>query len=60
MANTQYADLLKMQLVRVVGHIIGPEHDVIVVVKNTMDNLNLTYRVSVTDFLSSRFEEVQA
>lgn len=60
MAKIQYADLLKTQLVRVVGHIIGPEHEIIVVVKNTMDNLNLTYRVSVTDFLSSRFEEASA
>jgi hypothetical protein len=53
-----YADSDRMQLVRVIGHKIGPEHEVIVVVKNTMDNINNQYQVSINDFLSPRFMEV--
>jgi hypothetical protein len=56
--KTTYADSDRMQLVRVIGHKIGPEHEVIVVVKNTMDNINNQYQVSINDFLSPRFMEV--
>jgi|WetSurMetagenome_2_1015567.scaffolds.fasta_scaffold439459_2 hypothetical protein len=59
MTPSTYADLERMQLVRIIGHRIGPEHEVIVVVKNTMENINNQYQVSITDFLSPRFEEVK-
>lgn len=55
MSQIQYADLAKMQLVRVVGTTLHDNNAIIVTVRNTMDNLNLTYSVPLSEFVSERF-----
>jgi hypothetical protein len=56
--KAQYRDIEKMQVVSVLGHRLGKDAGIVVVVKNTMENHNLTYEVSIDDFMSRRFEEV--